>query len=48
VLGLFGAFELLGGVSIVGGSCSASPRLSLFSLFVFFSGAIVAACVGGV
>ncbi len=48
VLGMFGACELVGGVSIVKGSCCASPLLYLFSLVAFFTSAHVAAGAGGV
>ena len=48
VLGLFGAYELFWGVSIVDVSCSASALLSIFSLVVFCTAANVAAGAGGV
>ena len=48
MLGLFRAWELLGGVSIVEGSCSASPLLFIFSLVVFFAVAHVAVGADGV
>ena len=47
VMGMFGACDLFWGVSIVEGSCSASPLLSIFSLVVFFTAAHVAAGAGG-
>ena len=42
MLGMFGACEIFWGVSIVEGSCFASPLLSFFSLVVFFKAALVA------
>ena len=48
VLGVFGAYELFGGVSIVDGSCSASSLLHILSLVVFCTAANVAAGAGGV
>ena len=48
VLGMFGTCELFGGVSLVNGSCCASPLMSIFSLVVFSTVAHVAAGAGGV
>jgi len=48
MLGLFGACEFFGGVSVVEGSYSASPLIFVFSLVVFFTAAHVTAGAGGV
>ena len=48
MLGLFGACEFFGGVSVVEGSYSASPLIFVFSLVVFFTAAHVTAGAGGI